>query len=297
MPNPPETATSIQYHDGPGGLPFATIENAQATAEVSLHGGHVTAFQPKSASQPVLWLSGQAVFDPNKAIRGGIPVCWPWFGDHPTDAGLPAHGFARTSPWKVTNESSNADGSTTLALQLSATTPVPDVWPHRATLLLEITVGEALSIRLTTTNTGDAPFPLTQALHTYFTVSDISNVTIAGLEGARYLDKLKGNAAKPQDGVITIDQEVDRVYTETTADCLIHDPGFDRTIRIAKSGSRSTVVWNPWIEKAKRMGDFPDDGYQTMVCVETTNVGEDDTVTVEPGASHTLAAVISIEAV
>lgn len=288
-------AGQLVFEAGQGGLAKAVFSNPHATAEVYLQGATVTAFQPRGTA-PALWLSSQAQFKPGKAIRGGIPVCWPWFGPHPTDKAKPQHGFARNAEWAVTASALLPDGRTQLRLRLADTAATRAIWPHPFELEMSVTAGAQLEVSLTTRNTGPDPVEIGGALHTYFNVGDISRVGIVGLDGRTYLDQLDGNAAKRQHGPVTVDEEVDRVYLDTTDDCLIWDAALNRHIRVAKRGSRTTVIWNPWIAKAARMADFPDDGYLTMVCVETANAAT-DVRTLAPGGEHTLTQVVSVKRV
>jgi D-hexose-6-phosphate mutarotase len=286
-------AGQLEFAEGPGGLTVAKVSNAQGEAMISLSGGHVMTWHPKG-EKPVLWLSGYAKFAPGKSIRGGVPVCWPWFGPHEKEAGFPGHGFARTVPWTVDGTEALPDGATRLTLTLQQSDATRAQWPHPSSAQIVVTVGRELRIDLTTGNLGDAPFVLGEALHTYFAVSDIRNAPIRGLEGCTYWDKAGGGQTRVQEGAIAIGSEVDRVYLDTGADCTIDDAGLKRRIRIRKEGSRSTVVWNPWAEKAEKMGDFGPEGYLGMVCVESGNA-LGNVVTVAPGASHTLTVVYSVE--
>lgn len=290
----------ITFEVGPGDLPVAQIANAHALATVALHGGHVTAFQPRG-QEPVIWLSRFARYKVGKAIRGGIPVIWPWFGPHATDASnKPSHGFARTTMWQVVATDvlanhANQNEATQIRLAISDNEHTHALWPYAFELQVVITVGETLQVELVMCNRGDEPFTCGGALHSYFKVSDVTDIAIHGLEDTVYIDKLEHSQRKVQQGAITISAETDRVYLDTTSDCVIDDPGLSRRIRIQKSGSRSTVVWNPWSAKAQRMGDFGDEEYPEMVCVETANAG-DDLVTVPSGGEHRLTAIISVEA-
>jgi D-hexose-6-phosphate mutarotase len=281
------------FRPGPGGLPMADIRNRHAAATVSLYGAQVLAFQPH-AGAPLLWVSGHSLYQPGKAIRGGVPVCWPWFGPHPADPSKPAHGFARTAMWNVLAAAGLAGGATQLRLSLVDDDATRDLWPHAFQLRLVVTVGAELRIELIARNPGGLPFTCGGALHSYFGVSDASAIAIQGLDGCEYIDKADGGQRKLQRGPVTIDAETDRVYLNTTATCAIEDPGLGRQIIVAKSGSRTTVVWNPWAEKARRLADFGDEEYHGMVCVETANA-DTDAVTVGPGGEHRLAATISVE--
>jgi glucose-6-phosphate 1-epimerase len=283
----------IRFAAGQGGLTVAEISNAHANAAVALHGGHVLAFQPRGQA-PVLWVSRHAVYAPAMPIRGGIPICWPWFGPHPEDASKPAHGFARTRPWRVLETGGAPGGATTIRLGLTDDEATRALWPHPFELELALVVGARLGVTLTARNTGESAFTCGGALHSYFAVGDPAAITIVGLDGRDYLDKVDGGARKRQHGEVTIAGETDRVYLDTEETCTIVDPALGRRIAVVKSGSRTTVVWNPGAEKARRLQDFGDDEYREMVCVETANAGP-DTVTLQPGASHRLAALIGLE--
>jgi glucose-6-phosphate 1-epimerase len=282
----------LDFVAGPAGLPVASIRNEAAAAGVCLLGGHVLSYQPHG-QEPVLWVSGKSWFEVGKPIRGGIPVCWPWFGTQAPSPGLPHHGCVRTRMWEV-RASESADGATRIVLGLCDDEGTRALWPHRFDLQIAVTVGERMRVELTARNTDSAPWSCTGALHSYFSVSDVACVEVHGLEGCRYRTKVEDPPENRQEGPITIAAEVDRVYTDTTAECAIEDPGLRRRIRIAKEGSRTTVVWNPWIEKSRRMPDFGDEEYHGMLCVETANAGK-DVIALEPGESHSLCATITAE--
>ena len=283
----------VEFKTTPGGLTIAEITNDHAVATVALQGGHVMTFRPRE-QDPVIWLSNAARLVVGKSIRGGVPICWPWFGPHVTDSNKPTHGFARTVLWNVLEIKTLDDGETQIALELINTPATEAQWSYPSQLQVIITVGVVLRVELITRNLSQEAFSIGEALHTYFQVSDVSHIQIKGLENCQYLDKVDNMQRKHQEGPVTIHSEVDRVYLNTVADCLIEDPGLHRRIRIAKQGSQSTVVWNPWVEKATQMGDFGEHGYLQMVCVETANA-LDNVVTVNPGETHHLEATISVE--
>ena len=263
------------------GLPAVYIENDFAEAVITLHGGHVVSFAPRG-SREILWVSGKSNFTEGKAIRGGIPVCWPWFGG----VAQPAHGLARLTPWMQTGVTEMEDGSTVLNLAF-----VPGYAEYAFLLAnMKITVGKSLTVELKTTNNGDQDFQMSEALHTYFSVSKIEQVSIAGLDGVTYTDALD-KTEKLQQGDVTFSEETDRIY-HTTGAAKIIDPEFYRTILVEKAGSASTVVWNPWIEKSKKMADFGDEEYHEMVCVETANAWK-GAFPLKAGESHTLMTRIS----
>ena len=272
----------------------AHIANSHAQSAIALQGAHIMSFQPNTEA-PLIWLSPAAKLAPGKSIRGGVPVCWPWFGVHATESSFPAHGFARAVPWQVAASEALPDGGTHITLELPQSSIPAAQWPHACRVRLVVTIGKMLAVELITENIGNTPFKIGEALHTYFAVSDVDNIRITGLEDCAYLDKVENFRRKTQAGAIAIASEVDRVYVNTEADCLIEDRGLKRRIRIAKHGSRYTVVWNPWVEKSARMGDFSSKtGYRGMVCVESANAAE-DVVNVAPGAAHSLCVVYSTE--
>jgi D-hexose-6-phosphate mutarotase len=285
-------AEHITFAASAAGLAIAEIRNSYAAASVAVQGGHVISYQPHS-QQPVLFASRLSAFEIGKTIRGGIPICWPWFGSHPTDPSLPFHGFARAAMWQVRGTSVGPADVTVVRLGLTETEESLALWPHAFDLEIAVTVGARLHVELIARNTGQEPFLCGGALHSYYAVGDVRRIAIHGLDGRDYLDKVDGFQRKPQRGPVTIESETDRIYLETDAACTIDDPALSRRIAIAKSGSRTTVVWNPWAEKAKQIADFEDDEYLSMVCVETANA-DMDVVTVAPGGEHRLSATIGL---
>ena len=286
---------SVQQTLGRNGLPRVAVTTPRATAEVYLHGAHVTAWQPAGAA-PVIWVSRDSQYQADKPIRGGVPVCFPWFAAHATDASAPMHGFARLRTWTL-ESADQRDGEVHLTFGLADDeTSRRSAWPHRFRASYRVVIGDRLGLALDVFNTGDSPFTFEAALHTYFSVGDIRQVGVTGLAGTDYLDKVDGFARKREgDAPIRFAGETDRVYLETESTCTIHDPGLRRRIAIAKTGSRSTIVWNPWVDKARAMPDFGDDEWPSMLCIETANV-RDAAVSVEPGSHHTMTAVIALDA-
>ena len=283
----------MEFKEGPGGQAVAEITAAKASATIVLQGAHLISWIPEG-QQDVIWLSDQASFNPGKSIRGGIPVCWPWFGPHETEDSFPAHGYARTVLWNVISVERLADESICLRFKITRDEGTEKLWPYPCELEMSMTIGETLVIDLTTENTGTESFVIGQALHTYFSVADVRNIQIAGLESCEYLDKLDNFARKQQIGTVQIQQETDRIYLGSINDCLIEDPGLSRRIRINKQGSGSTVVWNPWKETADKMGDLGENGYLNMVCVESSNAA-DDVREIAPGEHHKISVCYSVE--
>jgi len=284
----------VRFKEGPSGMAVVEIASPSAEATIALQGAQLIGWDLRG-EESVIWLSPAARFAPGKSIRGGVPVCWPWFGSHATEPSFPAHGFARTSSWGVTAAQQLPDGSTRLTFRLIQSEQTRALWPYPSDLELHITVGAVLEMDLITRNTGVQPIVIGNALHTYIEVSDVRDIAILGLDGCSYIDKVRGGERKRQAGPVIIAAEVDRIYLASTGDCVIEDPGLKRRILISKRGSSSTVVWNPWIDKAERLGDLGEDGYLRMVCVESANAA-DDVVTVAPGDEHHLWVRYQVEA-
>ena len=283
----------LQFIEIEHGFIYAEINNARAHATVSTYSGQVLSYRPKDRQDDLLFVSDKAYYEDGKAIKGGIPVCWPWFGADPENQGRPAHGFVRNRQWQVTGSESLADGSTRIVISLTDNDATRALWPHPFRLDIEITVGDSLKVELVTHNTGTDSITISQALHTYFRVGDIGKVSILGLDGTQYLDKANDSARMTQSGPVTISGEVDRIYTDVTGDLTIDDRSLDRKIVIASSGCSTAVVWNPWVEIAASMADLDDDDYQRMLCVETANAGP-ETVEIAAGKAYRLTAEYTI---
>lgn len=287
---------SLNFKVGEGDIPLVQIQSQHTNALISLQGAHLIKWQP-TGEDDVIWLSENASFAPGKSIRGGIPVCWPWFGAHESDDSYPAHGFARTEHWRVTNTQQLTSGEIQITFALetkSLNKSIQRMWPHTTIAVYTLTIGRALTLELTTHNASKHTITLGQALHTYFNVEDVSHTTIYGLEGKNYLDKPDNFKLKTQSGPITITQEVDRIYLGTPDDIIIDDK--NRKIIIRKQGSQSTIVWNPWKEVADKMGDLGKAGYLKMLCVESANAAE-DIITIAPGKQHQLRVVYEVESI
>jgi len=289
-----EIRDELQFIEIEHGFAYAEINNARAHATISTYSGQVLSYRPKNQQQDLLFVSDQAYYEDGKAIKGGIPVCWPWFGADPDDQGKPAHGFVRNRQWEVSSSEALADGSTKVVMSLVDTDETRKIWPHLFRLDIEITVGDSLKIELVTHNNDDKSVTISQALHSYFHVGDISKVAVLGLDGTEYLDKVADPARKTQTGPVIIDGEVDRIYTGVTGELVIDDASLGRKIRITSSGCSTAVVWNPWIAIAASMGDLGDSDYRKMLCVETANAGP-ETVTIPAGGEYRLAAEYTIE--
>ena len=283
----------LQICAGTGGLPLITIDNEHARAGICAYAGQVLSYQPDDHPYDLLFVSERANFQPGKAIKGGIPVCWPWFGPDPEGLGRPDHGFVRARQWQLLVTESMVDGATRVRLGTKDDEASRALWPHPFSLEIEVTVGATLDVALISRNTGDTPVTLTQALHAYFKIGDVRQAQVLGLAGYDYIDKVGETAERTQSGPINFDGPVNRIYLDTADELIIDDPSLDRRIRIEREGSRSAVVWNPWIEQSRAMGDFGDEEYLRMVCVETTNAAK-DAVQVAPGDSCRLASRYAI---
>jgi glucose-6-phosphate 1-epimerase len=286
-PNALPSSVRVAFAKGQGGLPKIQVQTKWSHAEIYLHGAHVTHFQ-KQNEPPILWLSEKSRFDENVAIRGGIPVIFPWFGGR---EGKPAHGFARVKAWSVEEITLAENGGIRISLRLPDCAEAAEF--PAFTLDYHITVADTLELELTVTNTSQEFLNFEECLHTYFTVGDIAKVSVTGLKGVAYLDKVGGSVEKTETGnAIIVASEVDRVYQDTAAAVEIRDEQLRRKIIVAKENSNSTVVWNPWIAKSKAMADFGDEEYHSMICVESGNVGKNK-VMLEPGRKKSLRVKLS----
>ncbi len=284
----------VQFHPAPGGLVRIQVVNQSASASILLQGAHVLDYRPGGSPQGLIWVSEEARIGPGRSVRGGVPLCWPWFGAHPSQPKFPGHGHARTTPWRLLRVSAVSPSCTELEFTIEESEQSRRFWSHPTEVRYRLRIGQALEASLTTGNLGREPVTIGAALHTYFSVGDVRRCTVDGLDGCAYLDKVAGMARKTQHGAVTIDGEVDRIYLDTPARSAIVDPVLGRRIRIEASGSASTVVWNPGPAKAAAMGDLGPDGYLRMLCVETANAA-DDTVTLAPGERHTMSARYSLD--
>jgi len=275
----------IRHTFNPAGKAFIDISHPAVTARIALEGAHLLQCTP-AGKPPLLWVSPDDPQLPGNALRGGIPLCWPWFGG---DRPPVAHGVARRAPWTLTAASDDADG-VYLRFDLAAeeiTRLLPDEpWQVH----VEYRLGKALDVQLTTCNAGLQPMKLTQALHTYLPVSDIRQARISGLDGATYIDALDDWTHKTQQGDIRFAAELDRIYYGHADELQLHTAA--HAVSVERSGSESVVVWNPWQGKSQRLSEFPADGYLGMLCIEAANAGP-DARWLEPGQSHALGTRIS----
>lgn len=276
---PPELRLVANEH----GRQFIHIDHPAVQARIALQGAHIIQCTP-AGQRPLLWMSPTDPCKPDTALRGGVPLCWPWFADEREG---PAHGIARTGNWDLVDARVESE-TVHLALGLAPETITRQLPDEAWVVRVEFRLAHELEIGLTTTNTGTRPQRLSQALHSYLPVTDIDDVEIKGLLGCAYIDKLQG-ATLVQEAPLRFAQEVDRIYLDHHGEIDVHTG--DDHLRVSRAGSESVVVWNPWQAKAVRLSQFPPDGYRTMVCVEAANAGPDGRV-LAPGESHTLATRI-----
>jgi D-hexose-6-phosphate mutarotase len=281
---------SVRMEKGQGGLQRLVIRTPQAEAEIYLQGAHVTQFQPKG-QKPVLFMSGKSWFEPGKPLRGGVPICFPWFGARQGGQPGSPHGFARLMEWELVSAEQTSNG-VEIHLRLVFSEATRALWAGEFVVDYRVRVGAALGLELQVRNTGSQPLRIEEALHTYLAVNDVRQVSIEGLAGVSYFTAV-GAPRMETEGTapIRVTAETDRVYLNTQSTCVAHDPGGQRRLVVEKTGSNATVVWNPWIAKAKAMPDFGDDEWPFMLCIETCNV-RDNAITIAPGQSHTMGVVI-----
>jgi len=272
----------LKFEIHPSGLVQAKINTDKCSGSFFLLGAHIAEFQPRSQSQPILFMSGEAVFEFGKPIRGGIPICFPWFGPNKRDANAPTHGLVRTAVWDVLESKLTASGVlVTLGYQSA---------PFR--LSLTVVFGETLDVTMNVRNEAATEQSCEVALHTYFQLGDARRATIVGLEQNEFRDQLTGQIHAAAGTGIRFTEETDRVYRGTASVVTIEDEANSRSIRIRPRNSYSTVVWNPWVAKSQRMSDFGDDEFERMCCVETANIAPHNWI-IEAGQSQSVGFEIS----
>ncbi len=287
-------AGTARVTPGKGGLPRIAVTAAAAAGEMYLLGAEVTSWRPRGQEE-VLFVSAASKWEDGRAIRGGVPICFPWFGNKADDPKAPAHGFVRARPWQLDSIVQRGD-AVTVAMSTGSDVESKKLWPAEFRLIYRATFGTELTLELEMTNTGSAPLKFEEALHTYFRVGDVSQARVRGLDGIHYLDKTDGNREKTQQGDVTIVKETDNVYLDTPHTAELEDPVLRRRIRVSKQNSLATVVWNPWIEKTKAMSDLGDDEWKQMLCIETCNVAK-HAVPLAPGETHRMKAVIQMASI
>jgi glucose-6-phosphate 1-epimerase len=282
----------LAFHATTGGLIHADISTPQATATVYLQGAHVAAWQPKG-QQPAIFVSRKSDFAPGKPIRGGVPIAFPWFAARHDGKTGPSHGFARIQEWTLAF-AALAGGDLHMTFTLGPTEISRSLGYDNFRLAYQLTIGRTLTMQLTVVNDATVPLVFEEALHTYYAVADIHEVTLNGLEGVTYLDKNDNFQAKAQHGAITITEPTDRVYLNTTSPCILHDTAGKRRITVAKTGSNATVMWNPWDSGALKLPDLDPTEWHEFLAVETVNAAA-NAVTLAPGAKHVMEAHVTVE--
>jgi glucose-6-phosphate 1-epimerase len=285
----------LDFAETEHGLVKAAISLDGLAGELYLQGAHLTAWQPPG-ERPVLFTSPNSQFAPDRAIRGGIPIIFPWFGPSRHAPAAPQHGFARTAPWQLDGVETAGRESVTLTFSLGDGDVSSAFWPEPFRAVYTVVLAQTLSLRLAVQNRAAHPIIFEEALHSYFAISDISGVVISGLAGATYIDKTDAARRKPQTAaLLTMTAETDSVYLDTPGICAIEDRGWRRRIIIEKAGAASTVAWNPWTEKAAAMADLGDPAWRGMVCVEAGNIADNE-VRLAADGEHTMSTTISIDA-
>jgi glucose-6-phosphate 1-epimerase len=276
------------------GNPVVRIATEKCLAAIHLHGAQITSWKPAGTPE-VIFLSSKARFEEGKAIRGGIPICFPWFRAKADDPKAPQHGFARTKLWALDSVENRGAEGIAVSMYTASDAATRELWPHDFRARLSATFGSKLQLEFTVTNSGASPFRYEEALHTYHQVGDIRKARVRGLDGAAYFDNTDGNREKKQSGEISITKATDIAYLGSQHALELMDPAFNRSIHIAKQNSRSTVIWNPWEDAAKKMSDLGPDEWEKFLCAEAANILT-DAVELAPKESHTMSVTISINA-
>jgi len=273
------------------GFPVIEVQTPVSAATIALHGAQVRTWAPTD-HPPVLYVSPKAKMTPGIPLRGGIPICWPWFGDHPEDSSKPAHGIARTRFWELV--SGTLEGKlATLVFKLVPDEETKKLFPHDFELTATIRIADKLRVKLQMKNTGEEAYKVSCALHTYLSLGDIDRIQLEGVKGSHYVDKLaEDDEPIYQEKNLQVKGEVDRIY-QSMSSVLIRDLDRYRSVFVDKAGSRSTVIWNPWKEKSKAIKDLPDKAYKEFICVECANAGTDKP-NLHPNGSHTIETVIGL---
>lgn len=285
----------LTFDSHESGVVIANISNQYGTASLSVYGAHILSYLPKGETEDVFFVSERANYGQGKAIRGGIPICWPWFAaDDESEQSRQAHGFARNHTWQVTRTAQLDDGSTAISLMLKQSEDTLELWPYEFELAFEVVLGESLSMQLTTHNTSISDVVITQALHSYFNLSDVNTVELSDLDQKHYLDKLTQFSEKTQSGRVSVSGEIDRVYLSPPETVVLSDPGFKREIVMTSAGNHTLVVWNPGPETIKSLRDVDEAAYQNFLCVETANAVVDK-ILVEPNQTYSLGVSYQVK--
>ena len=285
---------AVKIVSGNGGLPKIQVETRSTTGEIYLHGAQVTAWKPANSDE-LLFVSAKSHWQDGKAIRGGIPVCFPWFRAKADDPKAPAHGFVRTKGWRLDSISAESRDSVSVQLSTESDDSTRRWWPFDFRLEYRITIGRELKLELTMTNTGSSELRFEEALHTYFSVGQVEQVEVRGLDGVAYLDNRDGNRRRVQTGDLRLIAQTDNAYLDAIGDVVIFDPARRRLLRTRKENSTSTIVWNPWRDGAASLADLDDDEWRRMLCVEGGNI-VNSAVRLRPSETHRMIVELSASA-
>ncbi|MEM8673260.1 MAG: D-hexose-6-phosphate mutarotase [Cyanobacteria bacterium P01_G01_bin.67] len=284
----------VKFVEGEGGFPLVEVNNEFAQATISVYAGHILSFKPVGQTEDAIFVSSKVNYQSGKAIRGGAPICWPWFGPDPEAKGRPNHGLVRNRLWQMRDVVKTQEGATQVVMGLVDTPETRAIWDYNFDLAIAITVGQALTVELITRNTGEQTLRITQALHTYFKIGDIAQVTVLGLKDCEYLDKVDGGKQKTQMDEITFTGECDRIYLDVSPEIVIEDPVLNRKIKVTATNSKTAVVWNPGADISASMGDLGDQDYLNFVCVETANAAN-EIIEIDAGDKYIMSAQYAME--
>jgi len=282
----------LSFHETASGLAYASVTAPNATATVYLQGAHLSAWQP-NGQKPVLFLSRKSDLLPGKPIRGGVPIAFPWFANRHDGKPGPSHGFARIQEWTLVFAAMAGD-DLHLTFTFAPTEMSRTFGFDNFRLAYQLTIGRTLTMQLTVANDASTPLVFEEALHTYYAITDIHEITVTGLDGVTYLDKVDNFKPKVQQGAITITEQTDRVYLSTTGPCIIHDTPGKRRIHVEKTGSSTTVIWNPWENGAQKIADLDPTEWHEFVALETVNAAA-NTITIAPKGTHVMQAHVTVE--
>ncbi len=285
-------AGAVQVVAGNGGLPKVCIKSGNSTAQIYLHGAQVTSWRP-AGSDEVIFLSKKSYWEDGRAVRGGIPVCFPWFRAKADNPKAPAHGFVRTREWSLDSIKAEKDGTVAASFSTKSDEVTRNWWPYEFSTMLHVSVGKVLGMALTVTNTGTVSFRFEEALHTYFKAADVGKVRVRGLNHIAYLDNTDQNLQKVQQGDLVLTTKTDNAYVQSPGAVEFSDPIAGRTVRTEKEDSATTIVWNPWAQGAQELADMSDDEWNEMLCVEAGNILT-SSVELASGETHTMKAILSI---
>ena len=277
---------------GNGGLPKIRVTAEASSAEIYLYGSQVTSWQPRGTEE-VIFVSEQSEWEDGRAIRGGVPICFPWFRAKADNPQAPKHGFVRTRVWRLDSIRAGADGAVSLVCSTESDASTREWWPYEFRLVHRVTVGSNLGMELTVRNTGATALRFEEALHTYFRVGAVQGVRVRGLDQVAYLDNTDANRKVIQSGDVVIAKATDNAYLDTATAPELVDGALGRVVRTDKENSATTVVWNPWQQGAAALSDFGNDEWQRMTCVEASNILE-SAISLDPGEDHTMRATLSV---